>query len=99
LKKEDLPGEIESSGVPTVYHLMGKLSATPTYAITQWVLCECSHALQSKPRRPAVLFDELSRHSLLIIGSRLGGWLARFFMRIAKGQLGFGVSVSAYVSR
>jgi hypothetical protein len=33
-----------------------------------------------------LLFDELNRQSLLILGSRFSGWLARFFMRMSKRQ-------------
>ncbi len=97
-KKEDLPGTPEASGVPTVYHLLGKLSATPNYAVTQWDLVEFFHAMQSETRRPDTLFDELSRHSLLIVGSSLAGWLARFFMRMAKGQFTAGGQTADYIA-
>jgi TIR domain/SIR2-like domain len=85
-ESEDLPGDLKSGGLPTVYHLLGKLSATPAYAVTQEDTVEFFHSLQSDTRRPQLLFDELNRKSLLIVGSRLSGWLARFFMRMAKRQ-------------
>jgi len=97
-KKEDLSGAPESTSTPTVYHMLGKLSATPNYAVTQWDLVEFFHSLQSETRRPHLLFDELSRHSLLILGSSLGGWLARFFMRMAKGDLAVGGQTADYVA-
>ena len=80
------PRELSNFEPPTVYHLMGKVSATPAYAVTQEDFVEFFHSLQSETRRPALLFDELSRQSLLILGCRLGGWLTRFLMRMSKGQ-------------
>src|SRR5581483_10011046 len=44
-KKEDLPGSPGEDGIPTVYHFLGKLSATPNYVVTQWDLVEFFHAL------------------------------------------------------
>jgi len=65
---------------------MGKLSATPAYAVTQEDMVEFFHSLQSETRRPPRLFDELNHQSLLILGCRFGGWLTRFLMRMSKGQ-------------
>jgi hypothetical protein len=83
---EDLPADLKNIKEPIVYHLLGKLSATPAYAVTQEDLVEFFHSLQSEARRPPLLFDELNRKSLLILGSSFGGWLTRFFMRMAKRQ-------------
>src|SRR5262249_19533148 len=79
---------VRTAGAPTVYHLMGKLSVAPSYAVTQWVVVEYFHALQSETRRPRLLFDELRDCSLLILGNSFEGWLARFFLRMAKGSPG-----------
>lgn len=89
---QDLPKDLKSSrdltdaDPPFVYHLMGKLSATPAYAVTQEDFVEFFHSLQSETHRPARLFDELNRQSVLILGCRFGGWLTRFLMRMSKGQ-------------
>lgn len=83
---EDLPGALKGLGAPAVYHLMGKISATPAYAVTQEDLVEFFHSLQSDTRRPAQLFHELSSRSLLILGTRLSGWLTSFLMRMSKRQ-------------
>jgi hypothetical protein len=88
---EDLPGDSKEIGTPTVYHLLGKLSATPAYAVTQEDLIEFFHSLQSDTRRPAQLFHELSSRSLLLLGTRFSGWLTSFLMRMSKRQrLSFG---------
>jgi TIR domain/SIR2-like domain len=82
----DLPGDMKSLNSPIVYHLLGKLSSTPAYAVTQEDFVEFFHSLQSSTRQPPLLFDELNRQSLMVLGSRFSGWLARFFMRMPKRQ-------------
>lgn len=82
----DLPGDMKSLNSPIVYHLLGKLSSTPAYAVTQEDFVEFFHSLQSGTRQPPLLFDELNRQSLMVLGSRFSGWLARFFMRMPKRQ-------------
>ena len=83
---QDLPADLNDLGSAAVYHLMGKLSATPAYAVTQEDLIEFFHSLQSDTRRPAQLFHELSNRSLLLLGTRLSGWLTSFLMRMSKRQ-------------
>jgi hypothetical protein len=83
---QDLPGDFATFGDPVVYQLMGKISATPAYAVTQEDLIEFFHSLQSETHRPAQLFHELSSRSLLMLGTRLSGWLTSFLMRMSKRQ-------------
>src|SRR5262249_5547149 len=71
---------------PVVFHLFGRLSSSPDYAICDEDMLEFLQALQEKVRQPALLFDELKQSHLLIIGCSFSDWLARFFIRIAKGQ-------------
>lgn len=71
---------------PAVFHLLGRLSAIPDYAVTEEDTLELVHSLQTKSRELEHLFDELSRRQLLLIGSSFPDWLARFFLRIAKGE-------------
>jgi hypothetical protein len=83
---QDLAADMTTLDAPVVYHLMGKLSATPAYAVTQEDLIEFFHSLQSETRRPAQLFHELSNRNLLMLGTRLSGWLTSFLMRMSKRQ-------------
>jgi hypothetical protein len=82
----DLPAERDRLQRPLVYHLFGKLSASPTYVISDEDLLEFICALQSEHLSPERLFYELEHNHLLIIGSNLTNWLARFFLRMAKRQ-------------
>ena len=82
---EDVP-DLEGLGAPVVYHLLGKLSATPAYVVTDEDVVEFFHSLQSETRRPVQLFDELSSRSLLLLGTRFSGWLTSFLMRMSKRQ-------------
>jgi hypothetical protein len=83
---KDLPAPVAQLGYPIVFHLLGKLSSTPNYAVTQEDLLEFIHALQSQSRQPHLLFDELNQANLLLLGCSFGDWLARFFIRTAKRE-------------
>jgi hypothetical protein len=81
--------DLEKSGEaglrrPTVYYLFGRLSASPTFPITDEDLLEFLYALQSESLRPARLFDELEKNHLLIVGGNFSDWVARMFLRNAK---------------
>jgi TIR domain/SIR2-like domain len=82
----DLPAERERLQRPLVYHLFGKLSASPTYVISDEDLLEFICALQSEHLVPEKLFYELEHNHLLFIGSNFTNWLARLFLRMAKRQ-------------
>jgi hypothetical protein len=82
----DLPTERELLQRPLVYHLFGKLSASPTYAISEEDLLEFICALQTEHLAPEKLFHELEHNHLLVIGSSFNNWLVRLFLRMAKRQ-------------
>jgi hypothetical protein len=82
----DLPGERDQLQRPLVYHLFGKLSASPTYVISDEDLLEFICALQNEHLAPEKLFHELEHNHLLFIGSNFSNWLARLFLRMAKRQ-------------
>jgi hypothetical protein len=82
----DLPSERDRLARPVVYHLFGKLSASPTYVISDEDLLEFICALQSEHLAPEKLFHELEHNHLLFIGSNFSNWLARLFLRMAKRQ-------------
>lgn len=83
---QDLPKEKKQLDRPVVYHMLGKLSASPDYAICDEDVLEFLHAMQSDSRRPHLLFDELKDNHLLLLGCHFPDWLSRFFMRMMKNQ-------------
>ena len=72
----DLPAERDQLQRPVVYHLFGKVSASPTYVISDEDLLEYICALQSEHLAPEKLFHELEHNHLLFIGSNFTNWLA-----------------------
>ncbi len=80
----DLATERENFQRPVVYHLLGRLSASPTYVISDEDTLEFICALQSEHLAPEKLFHELEHNHLLLIGGNFSNWLARFFLRMAK---------------
>lgn len=83
---QDIPENARELSEPIVYHLFGKLSSVPDYAVTEEDVLEFVHSLQSEDRRPPHLFDELTHKHLLVLGGSFPDWLARFFVRIAKSE-------------
>ena len=80
----DLPSERSQFSRAVVYHLLGRLSASPTYVISDEDMLEFICALQSEHLTPEKLFHELEHNHLLLIGSDFSNWLARLFLRMAK---------------
>ena len=80
----DLPVERERLERPVVYHLLGRLSASPTYVICDEDMLEFICGLQSEHLTPEKLFHELEHSHLLLIGGNFTNWLARLFLRMAK---------------
>jgi hypothetical protein len=80
----DLTVERDQQQRPVVYHLLGRLSASPTYVISDEDTLEFVCALQSEHLTPEKLFHELEHNHLLLIGSNFSNWLARLFLRMAK---------------
>jgi hypothetical protein len=83
---QDLPADADNLERPVVYHLFGRISASPVYAVTEEDMLEFVHSLQSETRRPPHLFDALTDRDLLVLGASFPGWLARFFLRVAKRE-------------
>ncbi len=80
----DIPGERGQFQRPVVYHLLGRVSASPTYVISDEDTLEFVCALQSEHLTPEKLFHELEVNHLLLIGSNFSNWLVRLFLRMAK---------------
>ncbi len=80
----DIPSEKDQFQRPVVYHLLGRVSASPTYVISDEDTLEFVCALQSEHLTPEKLFHELEVNHLLLIGSNFSNWLVRLFLRMAK---------------
>lgn len=85
-RPDDLPAGKNKLVRPTIYHLMGRLSGSGAYVISDEDVLEYLCDLQSSSRRPDILMDELKRNHLLILGAGFSDWLSRFFLRTAKGE-------------
>jgi hypothetical protein len=80
-KIQDLSESFDETSRPVVYHVLGKLSAIPEFALTHEDILEFIHALQSEQLVPHRLYKQVEDSSLLILGCRFNDWLARFFLR------------------
>ncbi len=80
-KFDDLSGPVAQNQRPVVYHLLGKLSSLPAFAVTTEDVLEFMRAMLSVNRLPPTLYKEVEERCLLILGCRFNDWLARFFLR------------------
>ncbi len=83
-KVADLPTERALLTRPLVYHLLGRLCASPTYVLSDEDTLEFMCALQTDAYCPEKLFDALEKSHLLVIGGGFPDWLMRLFLRLAK---------------
>jgi hypothetical protein len=82
LEEEDL----DYSDVPLVFKFFGDLSENRNFAATDADVIEYLHSIQGD-RRPKRLFGEIKKSHLLILGTDYPNWLARVFLRLAKGNV------------
>jgi len=82
VRRGDLDSTQVSDGPPVVFHLFGRATSMPEYAVTEEDVLEFMHALQSQEGRPEKLFRLLQQKNLLIVGCGFVDWLARFFLRL-----------------
>jgi hypothetical protein len=83
-KVADLPTERALFTRPLVYHLLGRLSASPTYVLSDEDTLEFICALQTDAYCPEKLFAALEESHLLLLGGGFPDWLMRLFLRLAK---------------
>jgi hypothetical protein len=83
---DDLPVDWAEWTRPAVYHLFGRASAAPEYAVTDGDILEFICAMQSQDGRPPRLFQKLQQSNLLLLGVGFPDWLTRFFLRVAKNR-------------
>lgn len=82
----DIPERFSELDYPIVYHLFGKAQAAPLFAVTDEDVLEFVHSLQAPERQPPNLAQALRDQRLLVLGTRLSGWLARFFLRATANE-------------
>jgi hypothetical protein len=81
---QDLP-ERRLPSHTAVFHLFGKASPSPLYAIHDEDLLEFFYRLQAGGGHlPERLFYAIRDRNLLLIGCNLCDWLSRFFIRLAS---------------
>lgn len=85
-RTKDLPDATYDSTVATVFHLFGRYSISPEYAVTEEDTLEFMHLLQSDVKRPQNLFRELAQCDLLLLGNSFTDWVGRFFIRLTRQE-------------
>lgn len=69
-----------------VFQILGRVSASAPFAVTEGQVLEQMHDFMSGPRRPDKLIARLKESHLLILGIGFPDWLARFVVRFARSK-------------
>ena len=69
-----------------VFQILGRVSASAPFAVTEGQVLEQMHDFMSGPRRPDKLIARLKESHLLILGVGFPDWLARFLVRFARAK-------------
>ena len=77
---------------PVVFHLFGRLSALPNYAVMEDDMTESLRSFGSPDTRPTGLLHELDTRMILYVGASLPDALARSFLRVIHGRRAAGYS-------
>jgi hypothetical protein len=67
-----------------VFHILGLLSSSSSFAVTEGQMLELMHDFMTSEGRPKDLITKLQRSHLLILGVDFPDWLARFLLRITR---------------
>lgn len=83
-RRQDTLQVLKGMSESTVVHILGKVSNTPNYVVTEEDAFEFVYSLQET--RPKGFFELLEQMRLLIVGCRFPTWLVRFFLRVSRGK-------------
>ncbi len=67
-----------------VFQILGRASASSSFAMTEGQMLEQMHDLMSGQRRPQNLIAKLQKSHLLIMGVSFPDWLSRFLLRLVR---------------
>ncbi len=76
---------IDQSG-SLVFQMLGRVSVSSTFAVTEGQMLEQMHDFMAGEARPKKLIAKLQQSHLLILGVGFPDWLARFLLRLARSR-------------
>jgi hypothetical protein len=69
-----------------VFQILGRVSTTSPFAVTEGQMLEQMHDFMSGNKRPDKLIYELQQSHLLVVGVDFPDWLARFLLRLSRAK-------------
>ncbi len=69
-----------------VFQVLGRVSASAPFAVTEGQVLEQMHDFMAGPRRPEKLIARLRESHLLLLGIGFPDWLTRFFLRLSRAK-------------
>lgn len=83
-EQKDLPTRRHNLLHPAVFHVLGRVSATPDFVVWEEDALEFICRLHEHMPVMPHLARDLKESGLLILGLNFSDWLVRFFLRVAK---------------
>lgn len=85
-ERKDIENQISEMVNPTIYHILGRVSASQDYAVWDEDLVEfvCGLHKSITTMEMEKLARDLKGNSLLLIGLEFSDWLTRFFLRVTR---------------
>ncbi|MBV8274380.1 MAG: toll/interleukin-1 receptor domain-containing protein, partial [Verrucomicrobia bacterium] len=84
LPKSALVCRHDNDSPPIIYNFFGTLDEDGCFALHEEDVLE--FLVRYQEMRPDLLFDYLKQRNLLLVGNSFPDWLARFFVRLLRGQ-------------
>lgn len=69
-----------------VFQVLGRVSGSTEFAVTEGQVLERMHDFMAGPHHPKKLIERLCASHLLILGVSFPDWLARFLLRLARAK-------------
>jgi hypothetical protein len=77
---------LEDDASSLVFQILGRVSVSSTFAVTEGQMLEQMHDFMAGEGRPKKLIVKLQQSHLLILGVGFPDWLARFLLRLSRAR-------------
>jgi hypothetical protein len=86
LKTVDFDEDLLEAQGSMVFQILGQVSPSATFTVTEGQMLEQMHDFMASDRRPVKLINRLQESHLLILGVSFPDWLSRFLLRVCRAK-------------
>lgn len=82
----DFDADLMDARGSLLFQILGRVSASASFAVTEGQVLEQMHDFMAGARRPEKLIARLKESHLMMLGVSFPDWLARFLLRLARAK-------------